>query len=902
MNIFNKVTFKTLKINKIRTLVTIIGIILSASMITAVTTSVSSLQNFLIDVAISQDGDWHGAVYSVKGSDIDELREDPKVESYTWIQNIGYAELEDCKNDYMPYLFIAGMDETFKDAMPVKLIEGKIPESSTELILPRHLETNGGIKYSIGDVLTLDIGSRISDGFELNQRNAYLHIENGETEKLRVRDQHTFKVVGFYERPNFESFSSPGYTALTLSNNIGVDDYDVYIKAKKAKNIYSFLETRFLDKETETNLDLLMFSGASDDDSFNAVLYGLAGVLIVLIMFGSVLLIYNAFSISVSERTKQFGLLASIGATKKQILKSVLFEAFSLSIIGIPLGVLSGILGIAVTLKLTKNLSMSFLKYNTDVALELHVSPAAIVAAVLVALITVLISAYIPARCTVKLSAIDAIRQTDDIKVKARNLRTSKLTYRMFGFEGMIARKNFKRNRKKYRATVISLFMSVVLFISASSFCAYLSKGMDSVIEKVEYDLAYSFSPKQLENSTLEDFFKELTGISGVRESAYMYSPSQNNVEVPVSYLNKEYMDYYKNLYGKNNSDFLNGYASFGANIYFIDNDTYEKFLKKNSYDKEVYLNSDSPKAIVLDYTKFYNNAEGKYYTFHIFDDDDVESVDLKQTKEIENYYLAGKESDDEGNEFYIFRNANSEASEEELRLPFEEATEISNIKIGAVSETKPFCVNYHFGETITFLYPFSAITTVTGEDAENIWVQLYFKADDYKAVYNEMYTLIDEMDLAPERLYNAAENEEASRAMVTVVNIFMYGFIVLISLIALANVFNTISTNITLRRREFAMLKSVGMTEKGFDKMMKYECLLYGIKGLMYGLPVSFVVTYLIYRSVTQGWETKYFIPWYSVVIAIGSVFAVVFVTMVYSMRKIKKDNPIDALKNENI
>lgn len=113
---------------------------------------------------------------------------------------------------------------------------------------------------------------------------------------------------------------------------------------------------------------------------------------------------------------------------------------------------------------------------------------------------------------------------------------------------------------------------------------------------------------------------------------------------------------------------------------------------------------------------------------------------------------------------------------------------------------------------------------------------------------------------------------------------------------------FNTISTNISLRRREFAMLKSVGMTKKGFMRMMNFECLLYGSRALLFGLPVSFIVTFLIYLSVNEGYETGFCLPWGAVGIAVLSVFAVVFVTMMYSMRKIKKDNPIDALKNENL
>ena len=153
-----------------------------------------------------------------------------------------------------------------------------------------------------------------------------------------------------------------------------------------------------------------------------------------------------------------------------------------------------------------------------------------------------------------------------------------------------------------------------------------------------------------------------------------------------------------------------------------------------------------------------------------------------------------------------------------------------------------------------------------------------------------------------PYLLLNASEMLEENRSYIFVANMFAYTFIIMISLIAVANVFNTISTNISLRRREFAMLKSVGMTQKGFSRMMNYECLLYGSKALLLGLPVSCGITYLIYRAVTTAYETSFHLPWAAIGIAVLSVFLVVFATMMYSMSKVKKDNPIDALKNENL
>lgn len=164
------------------------------------------------------------------------------------------------------------------------------------------------------------------------------------------------------------------------------------------------------------------------------------------------------------------------------------------------------------------------------------------------------------------------------------------------------------------------------------------------------------------------------------------------------------------------------------------------------------------------------------------------------------------------------------------------------------------------------------------------------------------MYKTLEYMVLPTDRLFNVAETMETERALITIMRVFSYGFIALISLIAAANVFNTISTNIILRRREFAILESAGMSKKGFHKMMNYECILYGVKGLLYGIPVSILITYFIYRSLSNGLDMKFFIPIGSIAVAIGSVFIVVFATMLYSMNRIGKENTIDALRNENL
>ena len=193
----------------------------------------------------------------------------------------------------------------------------------------------------------------------------------------------------------------------------------------------------------------------------------------------------------------------------------------------------------------------------------------------------------------------------------------------------------------------------------------------------------------------------------------------------------------------------------------------------------------------------------------------------------------------------------------------------------------------------------------VCGDELDNY----YYGAYDFSINSNDIFYGYDEVEKTMKSngivnydFYNYAASVESDRSMVIIIKVFAYGFIILISLIAAANVFNTITTNINLRRREFAMLRSVGMTNKGMRTMLNFECVMYGTKALIYGLPVSIGVTYLIYRAINEGVDTEFTIPLEAVGVAVLSVFAVVFSTMMFSMSKVKNDNPIDALKNENL
>ncbi len=835
MNVFSKVTIKSLKKNRTRTIVTIIGIMLSAAMICAVTTFISSLQNYALGYAVYKDGDWHGEAINADSAAYTNISTSDEVEKATYNQRLGYAKI-DSQNELKPYIYvIAGQQENYFDMLPIHMISGNLPENSGELIIPEHILTNAGMKYEIGDTIMLSLGDEPSDEF------------------FEVREEKSYKIVGIYEKPSFEEYESPGYTAITVSDG-AADSYnmDIYYKMKRPSEVYGFMQK--LGLEGAQNRDVLMFQGVSEFDSFIGILINLSVIVILLIMFGSVALIYNAFAISVSERTKQFGLLSSIGATKKQLKKSVIFEALAVSAIGIPLGIGVGIAGIGITLLIIGNKFATILG-SYEAPLRLCVSWEAIAIAIVIALVTVLISAWIPSKRATKVTAVEAIRQNTDIKVNNKSTKTSKITYKLFGLPGVLASKYYKRNKKKYRTTVVSLFMSIVLFVVAATFTDYLTESVRGGFGSNDYELRY-MTYLEFEDKSVQEMMNILTSDENITRGAYTISRRFDGL------ISEQYVtDQIREVGIK---DRESGDYSIRGTYNFISDDEFALLLDTYSLDKDIYYNPEDPVGLVID--------------------SDI-VFDVRQEK------------------FITLDTLNSDRSEITCVYMIDESNVSFKLKTAKTITEYPFYINKGVGNYVNIIYPVSMMRYAIPEymQDENS-INFYLQSENHKASYKNLLATLIENNMSIEGLFDYAEQEEQSRNVVTIIQVFSYGFIVLISLIAAANVFNTISTNINLRRREFAMLKSVGMTQKGFNKMMNFECILYGSKALVVGLPVSTAISYLIYIAVSGGYETSYRLPWKSAGIATLSVFLVVFATMLYSMSKIKKDNPIDALKNENL
>ena len=899
MNVFHKVTLQSLKKNKTRTIVTIIGIMLSAAMICAVTTMFTSLQNYLYENFCYQNGSWHGSVVYADTEDLEHIQNSNEIEDLVAAPSIGYAILDEVNVSNKPYLYIYGATEGFFEMLPVKLTTGEYPKNENEIILTELLLDSGGVSYKIGDTITMEIGDRVSEGWFFGQDTKFIGWDKTaeEYEEFIGRETRTYTVVGFFGRPNvvFDDSSTAGFSAITAASAEEITSsshYDVFFTLKNPKNTFRFMEKNGFPMQV--NYDVLTSLGVSGFTDFYTVLYGLIAIVIGLIMFGSVSLIYNAFSISVSERTKQFGLLSSIGATKRQLRKMVLFEALDVSLIGIPLGIIVGISGIGITLACIGDRFSTLMDFA--VPMHLHVLPMTIVSAVAIAWITVLISAWIPSRRATQISAVEAIRQTCDITINAKQSGTSRITYKLFGLPGVIASKHFKRNRKKYRTTVVSLFMSIVLFVSASAFTDYLTESAADVYDLNGFDVAYYLDPDDTRNLPVADFMEFVRSNETVTEAAYTRRDILGCF-ANRSDLTDEWMyDVVRSTEVEMEEDSPTEHISLA--VIYVDDNTFRNFLKENNLNEQEYTNAEKPLAVAVDGITRFHIMKEKFVTTNVLKTGKAE-LTTEFIMPIDGYAHMETVTNPDGTRsvYYI----NRENSEEIVEYSEDEAIVIQTLQVGAAVYEKPWFLDTT--AELILLYP-DSVRQAVNPFYDNIIrdYSILIRTDNHSECFASLSESLRANGMSDNRLVDYAENEAQDRAMLTIIEVFAYGFIVLISLIAAANVFNTISTNISLRRREFAMLKSVGMSAKGFNRMMNYECLLYGTKSLLYGIPVSCAVTYLIFCTVSSGLSTGFRLPWGAIGIAVLSVFLVVSATMMYSMSKIRQENPIDALRNENL
>ena len=813
---------------------------LSTALICGVAGLVSSFQNSLIDWARTNDGNYHVTFKNVSSDKAQYVTENQKVKDYFLSSSLGWANLEGSKATNKPYLHVLAYDKKALENYGVVLTDGRLPQNPNEIIITESVLTGARVSLKIGDTITLNIGTRRSnDDYYLNDDNLYTEDD----ESIVDTKEKTYTIVGFMETLGVENLYSPGYSALTyMDETPSVIDISVLYKSPKeyektTKDICKTLNLNF-DGDVYVNSDFLRFQGVMSDSMLN-VLYTIAGVVIFIIVISSVFVIRNSFSISVAEKNRQYGMLSSVGATSKQIRRNVIFEGMVIALIAIPLGILFGIVAIMILLKVVNYLLTDML---SGLGFTYSINLLAVLISVAISIITIYLSCLIPARKAAKISPIESIRGNNDIKIKAKKLKTSKLTKKLFGIGGVIASKNLKRSKKKYRTTVISLVISIFIFISLSSFLSLGTKTSEFYYT----DFKFNMYVECLDNSNTQ-IYEKISKLENIDDSAYCY---ESSLDIDN---NKYASEFGKKILEDDSSP--NGIA------FMVYNNEYFK-----RYIKELGLNENDYKTtvVLLDYSTLYNEDGSKtvdrIYSLKSGDKIDVKHSDTEKSMTISKY----TDIKPMGQEAVYYEHGIIVVSEDYIKEVFKQDINNSNY--------------YNLGDLF--------IKSSKPQELENTLNDLIKQNEDYVGL----------------NVFNYETYMKQEQRMLLVVKIFLYGFITVITLIGVTNIFNTITTNMILRSKEFAMLKSVGMSSKEFDKMIRLESIMYGTKSLLIGIPLGILGSYAMYKAFAQGIDLGYTLPLPAIIISIVFVFIIVGITMKYSLNKINKQNIIETIRKDNI
>lgn len=870
MNIINTLTLRSLKLNRKRTIVTIIGIILSTAMICGTITLSASFQDLFVQRAIKTDGNFHATFCDVNLDQTKYITDNPYTKKAVLSRNLGYALFEQSTSENKPYFFVKEYDAAAFRQMPVQLTAGRFPEKAGEVLISEEIPKRGGKAYQIGETITFNLGERIDE--EGQQLPDDLSLE--EIEKLVTTATKTYTITGYMGKPHFEKISSiPGFTVIGFLDPVGLtpdEAVNVSILGKNPRQIYDKVPEMAKNagaRDYAYNGELLKYMGISKNENVKGMFNSVTAIVIILILVGSVTVIYNAFAISVSERKKQFGMLASSGATPGQIRRTVLFEGALLGLAGIPVGILSGIGGIGVTLSVVNRLMSTDMIYY-DIALRLIVSPGIILATIAFVGLIILLSAYFPAMRASATSPIEAIRLSEDIKIKGKTVKTSRLTRFLWGIEGELALKNLKRNRRRYRATVVSLFISIVLFISFSSFITYAFKSTGLYYQDIPYDLSVVAENASAEQQ--KSFYERITTLDDVERYAVV---KENQV------------------------------GSWLARSQF------SPYIQKNCIDKKLFtVNEDGHYHCVFHITTL-GDKEFKTYT----EENGLDWADFQDTQNLKGILINKSIIHDA--KLTEYNPLQIKAGEKLLLegFQYDEETDAADftMEVGAVTDSLPLGVSSANSGSVKMIVSeevFAAIDTLLQKDSQKPYdygrpTELYLCTKDSTGLAAQIRTIFEDYDdQCSLWLYDVeAEKQDMERGN-TVISIFLYGFITLITLIGVTNIFNTISTNVALRRREFAILQSMGLTPRGFNKIINYESIFYGLKALLYGLPVSILISVWMYNSFGNMFEFAFILPWKEILYCVAGVFVIVFITMLHASAKLKNDNIVDALREENL
>lgn len=893
MKILNKLTVKNLKLNKSRTIVTIIGIMLSCALIMVVAGMAASAQQTMVNAQINVTGNYDLFVKGANKKIIDNAQANRNVKDIYIKQNLGCAYLPQAKFETKPYINVVAFNEkAYTDCFNITLKEGRLPQNGNELVLSQSVIENSKADYKLGDTVTLDLGKRVYvSGSETPLDDTDYFTDTEGTEKLVDTHKKIYTVVGVFNKASSSYFAADSFSASSSAFTLAEENADIndlfisftsdgekdYITTsgeilnltgedfESLKNVFGvYLENGDFD-EADINRDLLRYKGFALSDEYMRMLFSLAVIIIVIIAISSIFVIRNSFAISITEKTKLYGMLASIGATSKQIRHNVLFEGFVLGIIGIPAGILLGVGVIALLVVILNALLENMLNGISFVyAVPWWVAVISAVMSAVIILFSTLSSAFRASR----IAPITAIRGNNDIKInKKKSYKSPKFIKKLFGVGGEIAYKNLKRSKKKYRTTVISIIITVAMFISISTFIEYGMKITGDHFKDISYNITVHANDK-LSYDEYENVYKRIIADTDINSSIKACGNDYGNIVGLTDYYTED----------AKAAELSGGDLAY---VFGVDNKSFKEYVTALGYNYD----DVKDKALITNDFKYYNS---------------------------DNILIKGKEFDLPMNTVVkLYPNGNPSYTEDDIK-------EIQKTDPDFVYNPDDYkSVDLVIYDTINKEVPGSIVSSIMSTlnegsvlVSEDYFKKLFAEDNDHttrvividSADPVNTVEYINNLDIENLDVFNINEQKEQMNAIVLIIAIFAYGFIIVISLIGITNVFNTINTNMRLRSKEFAMLKSIGMTKKEFNRMIRLESLFYGLKSLLIGVPLGLLGGYAIFKATGNTIMLDYSFPTMAVLISIVFVFFVVWLIMKISISKVNKQNIIETIRNDNI
>lgn len=885
MSITKKLALRHLKQNKTRSVLTVLGITISVVMLTVIFTCATSFAHYYGERAINTNGNWHFFVKTDYESAKKYLLSDSSLKDIGFEKDLSteeqsYKIYSDKANYLRTGTIYQGDAQYIKDTVTCKY-DGALPKSDNEIMVEQSLIKNNGIELKIGDEIKIAVGSRLKGDFViLPIKGDYQFGERFEKEK-----DETFKVVGILHNnePTERGAIIRGMSDLKSKNLVaygkikkvtpfsyikinGIYDKFGFTKKKRAFNVGE--NTGFLNSR-------LAFSIDKNDLPQVLKLTAIGIVVFAVIFVSSFAMIYNSFALSVGEQIKYLGMLSSVGATRKQKKKTLYFEGAILGGIGIILGIALGLLTTFISQSAMNAKIVSIMEgYNDNIKYSTHISLWVLCLIVILAALTVFVSIISPVQKAARITAIDAIRKTDEIKRKGK-IRTPFIITKLFGFEGDIAFKNLRRNGRKSRTIIACICICAVLFLSCNYFCETFKEASNLDYE-IPYQIMYQYSAEskaQLEKarnylktnkrvkrfySIWEAWYSILRGNINPYDNSRLYDMSFQNESI--------FVDKYKFIATQD--------ITYTAHL--LDDEDFNALCKKNGIDYKKYYSPDkdgSIKTIVIngidrnDEPIFNNNLLGK--TIGCYD------IDSEKT-EREN------KLDENGNQVYFYYKTGCTSIYKFCDfIKYDKDNPICNLDSSGVAFYAPKCVYDKYSDDDSFYFDYGIET------------------DEPYKVEKELKDYLSETE-AEGDVYNNYNWMMKEKSIISAVQFLSYAFILLITLITVFNIINTMTAQIAGRKKELAMLKSVGMTPKEFKKTLIFESMFYGLFGLLFGVPLSLVINRVVGYIISKDNPIPFSVNIWLYLIACVAVFVIIGLTMIYSLKLIKNNSIIDSLKDD--